>query len=131
MHAQTIAENRTKVKHLVLCTTAWYRGLGKWQRSAPAYIWLVVALLLAMAVRLPALGRQSLWIDEGNTYIRVALPLNLVLENLLAVRNQTPLLLSLTAIMGGAAWNFRVCPAIALHVVRRGECSVDISLRES
>jgi hypothetical protein len=62
-----------------------------WLRSAPASIWLVVALLLATAARLPALGQQSLWIDEGNIYIQMVLPLAAVLENLLAVRDQTPL----------------------------------------
>jgi hypothetical protein len=46
-----------------------------WLRSVPSSVWLIVALLLATAARLPALGQQSLWIDEGNTYIRMILPL--------------------------------------------------------
>jgi len=68
-----------------------YRSLGTWLRSAPTSVWLVVVLLLALAARLPALGQHGLWIDEGNTYIRSILPLDLVLENLLMVRNQVPL----------------------------------------
>jgi 4-amino-4-deoxy-L-arabinose transferase-like glycosyltransferase len=88
---QIIASDGTSVKQPVSCATARGCRLVAWLRSAPSSIWLIVALLLATAARLPALGQQSLWIDEGNTYIRMILPLDAVLENLLAVRDQTPL----------------------------------------
>ena len=89
--AQIIAADGTSVKQPVSCATARGCRLVAWLRSAPSSIWLIVALLLATAARLPALGQQSLWIDKGNTYIRMILPLDAVLENLLAVRDQTPL----------------------------------------
>lgn len=60
-------------------------------RSVPRLAWLVGALLVGTALRLPGLGQQSLWVDEGNTYIRAILPLDIVLENLLEVHNQVPL----------------------------------------
>lgn len=59
-------------------------------RSADSRIWLIGALLVATAARLPALGHQSLWWDEGITYTRIVLPLESVVEDLLQVRDQTP-----------------------------------------
>jgi len=127
MHARIIAGNRTKVKYLIGGAAVRYRSLGTWLRSAPTFVWLVVVLLLAMAARLPALGQHGLWIDEGNTYIRVALPLNLVLENLLAVRNQAPLYYLLmrlwTALLGISEFALRLpstwCAVVNVALVYR------------
>jgi len=85
-----IAVDRTDVKLTIARAVGQWRRVVVWLQTVPSAIWLIVALLLATAARLPALGEQSLWIDEGNTYIRAVLPLGVVLENLLAVRNQTP-----------------------------------------
>jgi mannosyltransferase len=60
-------------------------------RLVPSIAWLLGALLVAAALRMPGLGQQSLWVDEGTTYVRAALPFGVVLDNLLEVHNQVPL----------------------------------------
>lgn len=71
--------------------TASLDCLKTWLCSLPSLTWLVGALLVAAAVRLPGLGQESLWVDEGTTYIRAVLPLDVVLRNVLGVRDQVPL----------------------------------------
>ena len=60
---------------------------SRWAKSVAA----VCVILLAWAVRLTNLAEQSLWVDEGITFARATLPWGLVISNLLAVGNQTPL----------------------------------------
>ena len=76
-----------KVKYIAPSLDRLRSGL----RSVPRSAWLVGAFLVAAALRLPGLGQQSLWVDEGNTYVRAVLPFDVVLDNLLEVHNQVPL----------------------------------------
>jgi mannosyltransferase len=55
------------------------------------FVAVVGVTLLALALRLVNLAGQSLWVDEGITFARATLPWGVVISNLLAVGNQTPL----------------------------------------
>ena len=44
------------------------------------HIWLLMMILLAMALRLFHLGRQSLWLDEAMSSVRAVVPLKISLE---------------------------------------------------
>jgi hypothetical protein len=53
--------------------------------------WSILGItLLALALRLTNLEAQSLWLDEGITYIRATLPLASVVSQLLLIATQTP-----------------------------------------
>jgi len=53
--------------------------------------WLLIMILLATALRLLHLGKQSLWIDEAMSFARAVVPLKIGLENILATGNHVPL----------------------------------------
>jgi mannosyltransferase len=55
------------------------------------HIWLLMIILLATALRLCHLGRQSLWLDEAMSSVRAVVPLKISLENILATGNHVPL----------------------------------------
>lgn len=50
-------------------------------REGPVLPWLIACLLLAAAVRLPNLGRESLWYDEAVSYMAATLPVPDILGN--------------------------------------------------
>ena len=64
------------------------RAQGPWTSD---WLWMPAILLIAVVPRAAHLGQQSLRIDEGTTFMRLTLPLSLVLESLFVVRDQVPL----------------------------------------
>jgi 4-amino-4-deoxy-L-arabinose transferase-like glycosyltransferase len=97
-----------------------FKYLKTWLDSMPRLTWLVGALLLAVALRFPGLGQQSLWVDEGNTYIRAVLPLDVVVDNVLEVHDQAPLYYLLlrfsTRLLGSSEFALRL-PSVFFGVV--------------
>jgi mannosyltransferase len=55
------------------------------------HTWLLIIILLAMALRLFYLGKQSLWLDEAWSFAIVAAPLKIGFENMLATGVYVPL----------------------------------------
>lgn len=55
------------------------------------HTWLLMIILLATALRLFHLGKQSLWIDEAWSFAVSIVPLKISIENILATGNHVPL----------------------------------------
>jgi 4-amino-4-deoxy-L-arabinose transferase-like glycosyltransferase len=54
------------------------------QVRRPAGPWLVAIVVVAAALRLPTVGRESLWFDEAVSYLAARLPVRRILDNTLA-----------------------------------------------
>lgn len=99
----------TKASKIKLVLPIWRK-----LQQVDSSIWLVGALLVATATRLPMLGQQSLWWDEGITYslIRPEARINVVFENTLMTRDAAPLYYLLlrmwTALFGTSEFVLRV-----------------------
>jgi mannosyltransferase len=52
-----------------------------WFRNRPSSFYLALLVLLALALRGPNLGRDSLWFDEAISYLTAQLPLARILDN--------------------------------------------------
>ncbi len=83
-----------------------------------AHRWAIIGLtLVAAALRLTNLEAQSLWVDEGITYVRTALPWHTVVSQLLLDLKQTPLYYGLlrlwTGLAGSSSFALRFPSALA------------------
>lgn len=85
----------------------------------PDHIWLLPAILLAMALRLFYLGKQSLWIDEAWSFAVAVAPLKVSIKNILATGNHVPLyflMLRPVSLIGGSETILRL-PSVVFAVL--------------
>jgi uncharacterized membrane protein len=52
------------------------------KKQLPPWLYLILIIILAFLLRLPAIGRDSLWYDEAISYIVARLPLTAILNNI-------------------------------------------------
>ena len=83
------------------------------------HTWLLMMILLATALRLLHLGKQSLWIDEAWSFAVAVVPLKISLENILATGNHAPLyflMLRSVSLIGGGETILRF-PSVVFAVL--------------
>jgi hypothetical protein len=94
------------------------------ERTRRAWPWIVATVAIAIALRLPTIGRESLWLDEAISYVTATLPVARIVDN--TVQSSHPPLYYLllhawlkvvprtdgAARLLSAGWNVLLVPAI-------------------
>jgi hypothetical protein len=87
MNSNFIGEPHKNLTHLL----NQEKTMRYWPKMKLPLNQLLVILLLAFGLRLYGLATQNLWWDELKTWERAAMPLNEMLTDLIAIRDQMPL----------------------------------------